>query len=122
MPGPLARDRIIAPPGFNRWFVPPASIAIHLCIGSVYAWSMFDPARFAEKFGAPVGKLKELVNAETVTISKLMKISPAGTQNPTPTLYNTTMFLMAALLAVALVCNILIRPVDPKHFTAENSA
>ena len=44
MPGLLARDRIIAPPGFNRWLVPPASVAIHLCIGSVYAWSMFDPA------------------------------------------------------------------------------
>ena len=27
---------IIAKPGFNRWLVPPASIAIHLCIGSVY--------------------------------------------------------------------------------------
>ena len=24
--------------------MPPASIAIHLCIGSVYAWSMFNPA------------------------------------------------------------------------------
>ena len=81
-----------------------------------------DPARFAEKFGAPVGKLKELVDAETVTISKLMEIAPAGTQNPTPTLYNTTMFLMAALLAVALVCNFFIRPVDPKHFTVEKSA
>jgi MFS family permease len=36
--------RITAPPGFNRWKVPPASIAIHLCIGSVYAWSIFNPA------------------------------------------------------------------------------
>jgi MFS family permease len=38
----LSKDRIIAPAGFNRWKVPPASIAIHLCIGSVYAWSTFD--------------------------------------------------------------------------------
>jgi MFS family permease len=43
MPGLLAKERTIASPGFNRWRVPPASIAIHLCIGSVYAWSLFNP-------------------------------------------------------------------------------
>ena len=40
----LLKQRIVAEPGFNRWKVPPASIAIHLCIGSVYAWSIFNPA------------------------------------------------------------------------------
>ena len=43
MSGLLSKERIIAPPGFNRWKVPPASIAIHLCIGSVYAWSIYNP-------------------------------------------------------------------------------
>src|SRR5439155_12710282 len=38
----FAKERIVAPPGYNRWLVPPASIAIHLCIGSVYAWSTFN--------------------------------------------------------------------------------
>ena len=40
----LSKERIVAPAGFNRWKVPPASIAIHLSIGSVYAWSIFNPA------------------------------------------------------------------------------
>ena len=44
IPKLLLKESIIAPPGFNRWRVPPASIAIHLCIGSVYAWSIFNPA------------------------------------------------------------------------------
>ncbi len=44
MSGLLSKERIIASPGFNRWWVPPASIAIHLCIGSVYAWSIYNPA------------------------------------------------------------------------------
>lgn len=44
IPKVLLKESIIAPPGFNRWRVPPASIAIHLCIGSVYAWSIFNPA------------------------------------------------------------------------------
>lgn len=38
------KDRIVAPPGFNRWRIPPVSIAIHLGIGSVYSWSIFNPA------------------------------------------------------------------------------
>ena len=40
----LMKDRIVAPPGFNRWRIPPVSIAMHLCIGSVYSWSIFNPA------------------------------------------------------------------------------
>jgi len=44
MAGLLSKERIIAKPSFNRWLVPPASIAIHLCIGSVYAWSIYNPA------------------------------------------------------------------------------
>ena len=44
----LMKDRIVAPKGFNRWRIPPASIAIHLCIGSVYAWSIFNPALIKE--------------------------------------------------------------------------
>jgi hypothetical protein len=43
MPNLFAKQRIIARPGYNRWMIPPASIAIHLCIGSVYAWSNFNP-------------------------------------------------------------------------------
>lgn len=38
----LSKDRIQAPPGFNRWRVPPAALAIHLCIGQVYAFSVFN--------------------------------------------------------------------------------
>jgi MFS family permease len=28
-------------PGFNRWLVPPAALAIHLCIGMAYGFSVF---------------------------------------------------------------------------------
>ena len=39
--GLLDRRRIIARPGFNRWLVPPAALAIHLCIGMAYGFSVF---------------------------------------------------------------------------------
>ncbi|MEO7105892.1 MAG: MFS transporter, partial [Rhodoferax sp.] len=41
MSGILDKDRIIAGPGFNRWLVPPAALAIHLCIGMAYGFSVF---------------------------------------------------------------------------------
>ena len=40
-PGLLDRERIIARAGFNRWLVPPAALAIHLCIGMAYGFSVF---------------------------------------------------------------------------------
>jgi MFS family permease len=38
----LDRDRTVAGPGFSRWMVPPAALCIHLCIGQVYAFSVFN--------------------------------------------------------------------------------
>ncbi len=35
-------ERADAAPVFNRWFIPVAAVAIHICIGSVYAWSTFN--------------------------------------------------------------------------------
>jgi MFS family permease len=40
--GVFSRERIIAGPGFNRWMVPPAALCVHLCIGQVYAFSVFN--------------------------------------------------------------------------------
>src|SRR5215212_4629332 len=37
----LAKDRIVAAPGFNRWLVPPAALAVHLSIGMAYGFSVF---------------------------------------------------------------------------------
>ncbi len=39
--GLLDKERIIADPGYNRWLVPPAALAIHLCIGMAYGFSVF---------------------------------------------------------------------------------
>jgi MFS family permease len=44
VPGFLTRERIVAGPGFNRWLIPPAALAVHLCIGQVYATSVYKAA------------------------------------------------------------------------------
>ena len=38
----LSKQKIIAADNFNRWLIVPAALGIHLCIGSVYAWSLFN--------------------------------------------------------------------------------
>jgi MFS family permease len=37
----LARENTLAGPRFNRWLVPTAALAIHLCIGMAYGFSVF---------------------------------------------------------------------------------
>jgi MFS family permease len=37
----LDRSRTVAPAGYNRWLIPPAALAIHLCIGQAYATSVY---------------------------------------------------------------------------------
>tara|TARA_B100001113_G_scaffold353666_1_gene359041 strand:- start:1749 stop:3425 length:1677 start_codon:yes stop_codon:yes gene_type:complete len=74
-----------------------------------------DPTEFRELFGDSVDNISQLIATNTVTIPKLMSIAPQGTVDPTSTVYNSTMFLMALLLAIALIANYLISPVDKKH-------
>ena len=35
-PGILDKERTIAGPGFSRWLVPPAALAIHLCLSLIH--------------------------------------------------------------------------------------
>ena len=82
--------------------------------------STIDPACFAEHFDAPLSQLNELVAQNSVTIARLMEIVPEGTTDPTSSLYNSTMVLMAALLGLALVSNALMKPVDSRHHMRES--
>jgi MFS family permease len=53
--GWLSLERTRARPGFNRWLVPPAALAIHLSIGMAYGFSVFWlPLSQAVGVGAPV--------------------------------------------------------------------
>jgi len=81
--------------------------------------SRVDPAAFQQRFGAGLDQLDQLVAAQTVTIASLMEIVPAGTVDPTPSLYNSTLYLMAVLLAVGLVSNALMKPVAKSHYLQE---
>ena len=79
-----------------------------------------DPADFLEKFGAPIEQIDQLIAAKTVTVARLMEIVPEGTIDPTPSLYNTTMYCMASLLVIAFFANLFMKPVHKSHhFTGD---
>jgi MFS family permease len=44
VPSFLARERTVAGTGYSRWLIPPAALAVHLCIGQVYATSVYKTA------------------------------------------------------------------------------
>jgi MFS family permease len=37
----------VAPPGYSRWLIPPAALAVHLCIGQAYATSVYKNSLIA---------------------------------------------------------------------------
>ncbi|MDQ3475446.1 MAG: OFA family MFS transporter [Actinomycetota bacterium] len=43
----LDREHTVAGPGFSRWLIPPAALAVHLCIGQAYATSVYKNALVA---------------------------------------------------------------------------
>ncbi|OYX33789.1 MAG: MFS transporter [Caulobacterales bacterium 32-69-10] len=70
MPGLLDRARTVAGPGYNRWLLPPAALAIHLCIGMAYGLSVFwlplsRAIGISESAACPAGS--GLLNALTTT-------------------------------------------------------
>jgi len=78
-----------------------------------------DPAAFQDKFGVDLGSAQTLIEAKTLTISKLMTIMPPGTVDPTPFLYNNTMYTMAGLVGTGAMLHFMVRPVNQKYFEKE---
>jgi len=70
----LAKERITAGPRFNRWLIPPAALAIHLCIGQAYAFSVFKLP-----LNTMLGKAHGLFDANKQPVQ--WKAPPAAAQN-----------------------------------------
>ena len=75
-----------------------------------------DAGRFVDTFGVATTEAAPLVKAKTLTIAKLVELCPAGTADPTPYIYNSTLYSLAGLAAVATAAQLTIRPVNPKFY------
>jgi len=68
----LDRDHSVAQPGYSRWLVPPAALAIHLSIGQAYAFSVFkNPLLALHAADGSVWNLKEVGYIFSIAIAVL---------------------------------------------------
>jgi len=74
-------------------------------------FEQISPEKFEATFGASVDKASELLAAKTLSIGKVLALAPPGTLDPTPHLYDTTMYALSGLMAAAVVSHLLVKPV-----------
>ena len=65
-----------------------------------------DDTAFADAFGAPKSELAALVESKTATLPLLLQLSPPGTPDPSPFLYNDVFYGLAGCSALAFCCNL----------------
>ncbi|SDQ11512.1 OFA family MFS transporter [Quadrisphaera sp. DSM 44207] len=63
----LDRERTVAPPGYSRWLIPPAALAVHLSIGQVYAFSVFN-APLEARFGTSATAIATIFSISIVML------------------------------------------------------
>jgi len=78
-------------------------------------YKQISPDKFEAAFGAPIERASELFAAKSLSIGKLLALAPPGTLDPTPHLYDTTMYTMGGLMAAAVLTHALVKPLpQPK--------
>lgn len=65
---------------------------------------------FQTAFGVSIDQAQDLIASKTITIHKLLVLCPAGTADPTPHLYDTTMYAMGGLMALGVISHYLVKP------------
>ncbi|ETO06799.1 major facilitator superfamily MFS_1 [Reticulomyxa filosa] len=70
-----------------------------------------DSNTFVEHFGSPIQDIDKLIQTKTVTINKLLNIIPpdAHAIDPTPFLYNDTLYVMSIMMASCAAANFGVR-------------
>ncbi|MGZ4509670.1 MAG: OFA family MFS transporter [Blastococcus sp.] len=103
VPSFLARERIVARPGFNRWLIPPAALAVHLCIGQVYATSVYKAA-LVKHFGSSLTAIGIVFSIAIVTLG--LSAAVFGTwvdrNGPRAAIFTAALFWSAGFLVGSL--------------------
>jgi len=74
---------------------------------------LVDDSSFSAAFGSGKEHLPELIQNKVVTINRLMELTPPGTIDPTPFMYNNALLALAGLQLGAVFTNSLVQPIKP---------
>jgi MFS family permease len=103
MPSILSRERIVAGPGFSRWLIPPAALAVHLSIGQAYATSVYKKA-LVEHFDASLTAIGVIFSIAIVVLG--LSAAFFGTwvdrQGPRAAMFVAALFWASGFLVAAL--------------------
>jgi len=75
-----------------------------------------DPELFKTTFGLDISQAGHLLDTKVMTLSKLVSVLPPELADPSPYLYNSSLYTMAGLAGVAALLHFAVRPVDRKYF------
>jgi MFS family permease len=99
----LDRARTVASPSYNRWLIPPAALAVHLSIGQVYAFSVFNKP-LAEHFGTQLTPITVIFSISIVMLG--LSAAFGGTwverNGPRKTMFVSALFWSVGFLIGAL--------------------
>ena len=99
----LDRHRSVAPPGFSRWLIPPAALSVHLCIGQVYATSVYKNS-FVAHFDAGATSVGIIFSIAIVMLG--LSAAVGGTwveaNGPRKAMFVSACFWAAGFLVAAL--------------------
>ena len=76
--------------------------------------SQVPAAEFQSAFGASHDMLPQLVEARTVTINRLMELVPEHTPDPTPFVYDKSLYLCAGLYSLAFLTNATLQQLEKR--------
>ncbi|RYG65939.1 MFS transporter, partial [archaeon] len=94
------------------------SIAEHKAIHELMR--NFSQEEFVAAFGAPIEQASQLIATKTLTINKLLAASPFPTLDPSPYLYDNTMYTLAGLMGVAALTHGLVHTQRVKSIAGRN--
>src|SRR4029078_8687643 len=99
----LDRRHSVAPPGFSRWLIPPAALSVHLCIGQVYATSVYKNS-FVAHFDAGATSVGIIFSIAIVMLG--LSAAVGGTwveaNGPRKAMFVSSCFWAAVFLVAAL--------------------
>ena len=103
LPSFLDRERTVAHSGYSRWLIPPAALAVHLCIGQVYATSVYKNA-LVSHFDSDLTKIGIIFSIAIVMLG--LSAAVMGTwvdrNGPRAAMFTAACFWGAGFLVAAL--------------------
>ncbi|WP_309126497.1 OFA family MFS transporter [Kocuria sp.] len=101
--GWLDRAHTVAPPGFNRWLIPPAALAVHLCIGQAYATSVYKTA-LVQHFDASLTQIGVIFSIAIVMLGLSAAVfgTWVDTNGPRKAMFTAALFWTGGFLVAAL--------------------